>query len=47
MAGFVLALDLLIIAAALTSAWLWRAASRHRLRRISGTRCSTPPTSTG
>ena len=35
MAGFALALDLLIIAAALASAWLWWAASRHRVRRIS------------
>ena len=35
MAGFVLALDLLIVGAALASAWLWWAASRHRVRRIS------------
>jgi hypothetical protein len=35
MAGFVLVLDLLIIATALASAWLWWAASRHRVRRVS------------
>ena len=35
MAGIVYALDLLIIAAALASAWLWWAASRNRVRRIS------------
>jgi hypothetical protein len=35
MAGLVYALDLLIIAAALASAWLWWAASRNRVRRIS------------
>jgi hypothetical protein len=34
-ANFLLALDLLIAAAALASAWLWWAASRHRVRRIS------------
>ena len=35
MAGIVYALDLVIIAAALASAWLWWAASRNRVRRIS------------
>jgi len=34
-AGFVLVVDLLIIGAALTSAWLWCVASRQRVRRIS------------
>lgn len=31
----VFALDLSIVGAALASAWLWWAASRHRVRRIS------------
>lgn len=35
MAGVVFALDLLIIAAAFASAWLWWLASRNRVRRIS------------
>ena len=35
MAGLMIALDLLIAVAALASAWLWWAASRHRVRRIS------------
>jgi hypothetical protein len=35
MAGFLLALDVLIVGAALASAWLWWAAGRHRVRRIS------------
>jgi hypothetical protein len=34
MAGFVVAMDLLIIGAALASAWLWSVASRQRIRRI-------------
>ena len=35
MASVLLALDLLIAGAALASAFLWWAASRHRVRRIS------------
>ncbi|TNC65798.1 hypothetical protein [Rubellimicrobium roseum] len=35
MAGVLVALDLMIGAAALASAWFWWAASRHRVRRIS------------
>lgn len=35
MAAFQIVLDFLIIAAALLSAWLWLAASRTRLRRVS------------
>ena len=35
MADVVFALDLLIAGAALASAWLWWAAGRHRVRRIS------------
>jgi hypothetical protein len=35
MAGFLLTLDLLTVGAALASAWLWWAASRHRVRRVS------------
>ena len=35
MTGLVLTLDLLIVAAALASAWLWWGASRHRARRVS------------
>jgi hypothetical protein len=35
MAELVVVLDLLIVAAALASAWLWFIASRHRVRRVS------------
>lgn len=35
MAGLLIALDGLIAAAALTSAWFWWLASQHRVRRIS------------
>jgi hypothetical protein len=35
MAGLLHTLDLLIVGAALASAWLWYMASRHRVRRIS------------
>ena len=35
MAGLLFALDLLTVGAALAAPWLWWAASRHRVRRIS------------
>jgi hypothetical protein len=35
MSDLILVLDLLIVCASLAAAWLWRAASRQRVRRIS------------